>query len=106
MGYAVCDQTFWLLWELLIVIYNIAIIVCIFWQAGHVSQMKIKNLAVEGDTSVRSLLMVVVAAVCLTFVTIIFAFSGNYYVLLIVAILGSMTFPVMTITMIFLPKVI
>ena len=68
--------------------------------------MKFKNLALEGDTSVRSLLMVVVAAVCITFIAIIFAFSGNYYVALIIDILGSMTFPMITITMIFLPKVI
>ena len=89
----------------MIFIYNIAIIVCIFWQAGHVSQMKFKNLAREGDTSVRLLLLLVVVVVCHLFITAIFSFNGNYYAVLVADILGSMTFPVMTITMIFSPKV-
>ena len=87
------------------VVYNIGIVVCIFWQAGHVSQMKIKKLALEGDTSVRLLFLLVVVTVCHIFITVIFGFSGNFYVVLVADVLGSMTFPVMTITMMFSAKV-
>ena len=90
---------------MIISIYNIAIIVCIFWQAGHVSQMNIKKLALEGDTSIRLLLLMVVVTVCYIFIAVIFGFSEKRYVVLIADILGSMTFPVMTIAMIFSPKV-
>lgn len=93
------------MWELTVVIYTIAITVCIFWQAGHVSQMKIKNLALEGDASVRLLLLLVVVVVCHIVVTEIFVFGGNKYAVLIVDVLGSMTFPVMTVSMLFSRKV-
>lgn len=89
----------------MIVVYNIGIVVCIFWQAGHVSKMKIKKLAREGDTSVRLLLLLVIVTVCHILITVIFRFSGNYYAVLVADILGCMTYPVMTITMIFSAKV-
>ena len=93
------------MWELMIVVYNIGILVCIFWQAGHVSQMKIKQLAREGDNSIRLLLLVVVVTVCHIFITVIFSFNGNNYAILVADILASMTFPVMTVTMMFSFKV-
>lgn len=103
--YTYCDQTWEMLWETTYLCYNIAIVVCVFWQAGHVSQMKFKQLAFEGDTSVRLLLALVTVTVCHILIITIFLFAGNIYVVVIVHILGSMTFPVITITMIFLPKV-
>ena len=103
--HAYCNQTWWILWETLYNAYIIAIVVCIFWQAGHVSQMIIKKLALEGDTSVRLLMALIIITFCHIFIIVIFLFAGNYYVAVIVHILGSMTYPVMTITMIFAPKV-
>lgn len=67
--------------------------------------MKIKKLALEGDISVRLLMALVIVTFCHIFIIVIFLFARNYYVAVIVHILGSMTFPVMTITMIFAPKV-
>jgi len=105
MEYTYCYQKYKDLWELIIATYTIAIIVCIFWQAGHVTRMKIKTLALEGDTSIRLLLLVVVVAVCHIFVKVILVLGGNIYAALIVDVLGSMTFPMMTIVMIFSQKV-
>ena len=57
------------------------------------------------STSIRLLLALMTVTVCHILIIMIFLFAGNIYVVVIVHILGSMTFPVITITMIFLPKV-
>ena len=93
-------------WNATYVLYVTAIVVCIFWQAGHVSQMNIKKLALEGGTSVRVSLMQVVVTLCHIFIVIIFAVAGNYGIVLIVNVLGSITFPIITVAMIFSPKVL
>ena len=94
-----------MIWETIYSCYNTAIVVCIFWQAGHVSQMKYKQLAFEGNTSVRLMLALVTVTVCHILIIMIFLFAGNIYLVVVVHILGSMTFPVITIAMIFFPKV-
>ena len=63
------------------------------------------ELPFEGDTLVRLLLALVTVTVCHILIIMIFLFAGNIYVVVVVHILGSMTFPVITIAMIFLPKV-
>ena len=86
--------------------YNIAILVHTFKQAGHVSKMSIERLASEGDISIRLLLVTCIIVMPYIFIASTFVVAGNYYVGTVVYILGFMIIPVVIITMTFSPKVI
>ena len=79
---------------------------CIFWQAGHVSQMKFKNLALEGDVSLQVLLLFIFVSVCGAVVQVIFEQGNNdYLAVVIVKTIWFMLLGVIVIATTFLPKV-
>ena len=97
-----CDQ-YPISWEAVFGVYNIVIAVASLWQAWHVSQMTIKNLAfLEGKISVRLLIILAISTVCLMVIDLTL---NERHVATIFRIMESMSFFVIIISTIFLPKV-
>lgn len=85
--------------------YDTAIILWSLWQARHVSRMTIETLSVEGDTSVKTLLLAVVLIVCSIGIRLILVEAiANHWEAIIFRILESMSFCILILSMM-LPKV-
>ena len=78
---------------------------CIIWQAANVSQMKFKKLALEGDISIRLLILVVTISLGLHAIRIVFLDEDLLLEAAVVYILTAICFPIMIIIVLFLPKV-
>ena len=85
--------------------YRIILILCILWQAANVSRMKIKKLALEGDTSITLLIVVVIVMAGLAGVQISLVQERLYSEATVMYIIAAMGFSIITITILFLPKV-
>ena len=95
-----------IVWEILAAIYNLLLIFCISWQAGHVSQMKFTNLALEGDVSLQALPLLVTVSMFGTIVQVVFEYgSEDHLAVVIVQTIWNMLFPTVIIATTFLPKV-
>ena len=106
MEYVYCDQEWWYVWRILLYTYGSAVLVLTFKQAGHVSKMTIKQLAYEGDISVRLLLVIAIVWTCHYSISWIVLQANLYYESTIFYIFGFATIPLVILAMIFLPKVI
>ena len=85
--------------------YKILLIMCIIWQAANVSQMKFKKLALEGDISIRLLILVVTISLGLHAIQIVLLKEGLLLEADVIYILTAICFPIMIIIVLFLPKV-
>jgi len=84
----------------------VLLILCIFWQAGHVAQMKFRNLALEGDASLQAIPLLIIVSVCGAVLQVIFEHvSKDYLTAVIVQTVWYMLFPIVLITTTFVPKV-
>ncbi|XP_065917371.1 gamma-aminobutyric acid type B receptor subunit 2-like [Dysidea avara] len=102
--YTICDS-YSAAWKILVGIYKVLLILCIFWQAGHVSQMKFKHLALEGDVSLQALPLVIIVSLFGFVVQVIFEQgSKDYLTSFIVQTIWYMLFAIAIIATTFLPK--
>ena len=85
--------------------YRIILILCILWQAANVSRMKIKKLALEGDISIALLIVVVIVMAGLAGVRISLIAENLFSEATIMYIMTAVAFPIITIIILFLPKV-
>ena len=99
-------NSFSVTWDILVAIYKVLLIFCIFWQAGRVSQMKFKHLALEGDVSLQAVLLVIIVSFFGAMVEQIFERgSDDYLTSFIIETIWYMLFAITIIATTFLPKV-
>ncbi|XP_065917370.1 gamma-aminobutyric acid type B receptor subunit 2-like isoform X2 [Dysidea avara] len=100
--YTKCSHS--IIWGILHAVYQILELLCIFWQAFHVSQMKYKNLAMEGDVSLLAISVVIIFGLSVFGVEIVLRHEDNYVGVLSIQLIKSMLFATIIIICIFLPK--
>ena len=103
MQYSICDDRMYV--KISLAAYRIILILCILWQAANVSQMNIRKLALEGDISIRLLIVVVIVVVGFSGIRLSFVYKKLFLEATITYIMISLSFPILTITILFLPKV-
>ena len=92
-------------WDIVITVYNLLLILRVLWQAFHVSQMKYKNLAMEGDVSILALTPIIIIILSTVVAKHVLEHERNFAGVFVVGMLHSMLIPTIIIIFVFLPKV-